>query len=466
MATTRRRGANGAWFEAIGALIAVLGLLAWGTAGARADVIMLRGGGQVQGKVTPDPNHKDRVQVWLLQGRNPLSFQKGQVVEVTPKPSPLDDYVVKRGKVEANAAAQFELGSWCDQNKLPDLAKLHYENALTLDSTYEPAHKKLGHVYRGGNWLTRDDVNEAQGLVKFKGRWMSADEKSKREVEAQTTAAQTSWQRRLKLLRQAIVNGSSDRRREAESQLMAIRDTDAVIPLVRVFGQDAPPQRKLLALVLSGIPGPEATKALVRRILDESDAEVRSVTFEQLQRREEKGVPAQFARALASSDIRVINRAAWALGNLNAVNEVPQLVAALITTEQRIVFEPPPNLSGVGPGIPAGPGPTLKAMNNSGIVLQSPAAVGPGVVAYGISAVPWYQLTPGVANAAGLNIGMPIPQMPEPKVATFTYRNVEVLTALQKLTGQDFGYDVDAWRQWVAQSFNPNPTPLRRVPQP
>ena len=27
-------------------------------------------------------------------------------------------------------------------------------------------------------------------------------------------------------------------------------------------------------------------------------------------------------------------------------------------------------------------------------------------------------------------------------VETFTYRNVEVLNALQKLTGEDFGYDV------------------------
>jgi hypothetical protein len=466
MATMQRRGGNSERIDGVGFLIVALGLFAWGTADARADVIVLRGGGQVQGKVVPDPKNKDRVQVWLLQGRNPLSFQKEQVVEVIAKPSPLDDYIVKRGKVAETATAQFEVGVWCDQNKLPDLAKLHYENAVSLDPTFEPARKKLGHVYRGGAWLTRDELSEAQGLVKYKGRWISAPEKSKREVEAQTTAAQTSWLRRLKLLRQAIVNGPDDRRREAQSQLMSIRDPDAVLPLVRVFGQDDPPRRILLALVLSSIGGPQATTALVRRILDESDSEVRSVTFDHLKQREENGVAGQFARALASSDVRVINRAAWALGNLNAVEAVPRLVAALITTEQRIVYEPPPGMNPAGPVLPAGPGPFLKAMNNSGIVLQGPPAVGPGVVAYSMSAVPWYQLTPGLAAAAGLTPGMPINQVPEPKVATFAFRNVEVLGALQKLTGQDFGYDVSAWREWVSRSFNPNPKPVRRVPQP
>jgi hypothetical protein len=36
---------------------------------ARSDTIMLRGGGQVEGKVLPDPKDKDKVQVWLLKGR-------------------------------------------------------------------------------------------------------------------------------------------------------------------------------------------------------------------------------------------------------------------------------------------------------------------------------------------------------------------------------------------------------------
>jgi len=198
--------------------------------------------------------------------------------------------VVKRKKAGESSQAQYELGYWCEQNRLMDLAKLHYEAALALDSDNESAHKKLGHVKADGVWLTRDDLTAAQGLVKYKGRWMTPEEKAKREEAEKVSAAQGSWVRRIRLLRQALINGTADRRREAEAQLMAIRDPDAVVPLVRVFGQDVASHRILLALVLSTIGGREATAALVQRVLDESDSEVRSITFEHLRQREDSSL--------------------------------------------------------------------------------------------------------------------------------------------------------------------------------
>jgi hypothetical protein len=464
MAVASRRLGPCGGLAGLGLLAVLSGAIAWREPAARADLIVLRGGGQIQGKMVPDPKNKDRVLVWLLQGRNPLSFQKGQIVEVIRRQSPLDDYLVKREKVAETAAAQFELGTWCEEHKLADFARLHYESALVLDSSFEPAHKKLGHVPRGGSWYSRDAISEAQGLVKYKGRWVSPTEKTKREGEAQTSAAQNTWLRRLRQLRQALISGPDDRRREAESQLMSIRDPDAVVPLLRVFGQDDRPRRILVALVLSAMGGPESAAGLVRRILDESDAEVRSITFDHLKQRNDAGATAQLVRALGSSDVRVINRAAWALGNLKAVETVPRLVTVLVTSEQRIVLEPPPGASAGVPALATVPGPALRGMNNSGIVVQSPPAVGTGVAAFGLSAMPFYQMGSGVGG--GVPLGATIPQMPEPKVATFTYRNVEVLSALQKLTGEDFGYDVDLWREWIARSFNPNPKPVRRVPQP
>jgi hypothetical protein len=435
--------------------------------GARADIVELRGGGQVQGKVIPDPKNKGRVQVLLLQGRHPLSLQKTQIVRVVPQASPLDDYVAKREKAPPTAEAQSQLGYWCDQNRLPDLAKLHYENALALDPENELAHKKMGHVKVDGSWLTRDDLSAAQGLVKYKGRWVTEDDKTKREAADRTSAAQGSWLRRIRILRHAIVNGPADRRREAEAQLMAIRDPDAVVPLVRVFGQDEAPRRILLALILSTIGGPEATTALVQRVLDEPESEVRSVTFEHLKQRDEAGIPNRFIRALGRGDITVINRAAWALGNLNAVDSVPQLVAVLVTSEERIVLPPIEGLTNVPapPGnVPAPPGLIPRGFNNFGGVYSTPPAVSTGAVASGLIGVPYYALPPS-AIPGGNYVGPSKPPQ-DAHVEVFTYRNVEVLGALQKLTGEDFGYDVEAWRRWVTRSFNPNPRPSRRVPQP
>src|SRR5262245_9169807 len=53
-----------------------------GVRNARADRIMLRGGGQIRGKVVPDPKHPDRVTVLTETGKTPLRFQKPQVLRV------------------------------------------------------------------------------------------------------------------------------------------------------------------------------------------------------------------------------------------------------------------------------------------------------------------------------------------------------------------------------------------------
>jgi hypothetical protein len=446
-------------------LLALVALaLPLGPSALLADVIVLRGGGQVQGKIVPDPQNKDRVQVWLLQGRKPLSFQKQQILEVIKRQSPLDEYVVKRGKAAETAQAQYELGAWCEQNKLTDLARLHYEKALAIDKSFEPAHRKLGHVYHGGYWLTRDELSAVQGLVKYKGRWVPKEEKAKRELEAEATATQTAWLRRIKVLRQAFVNGPADRRREAETQFMAIRDPDAVGPLVRVLGADLAPQRTLLAHVLSLIAGPASTAALVKQLLAESDAEVRALVFEKLKERDEPDIVPRLVRALTSNNILVLNRAAWALGNLGAVEAVPKLIPVLVTTESRLCVVSPDMLNQASGGAlgPAGPPPVPVAINQSGMAVLTGPVVGQGVVAYGVMSAPWYAMPPNLA----LDVGGQIDRRPDVRLVNFTYRNTEVLAALEKLTGQDLGYDVDSWRHWVSRSFDPARKATRRVPQP
>src|SRR5271157_421103 len=71
--------------------------------------------------------------------------------------------------------------------------------------------------------------------VRCKGRWVTEEARAKSEESAQLGAAQTTWVRRIKLLRQAMVAGSEDRRREAEAELMQIREVEAVHPLVKVL---------------------------------------------------------------------------------------------------------------------------------------------------------------------------------------------------------------------------------------
>ena len=120
----------------------------------------------------------------------------------------------------------------------------------------------------------------------------------------------------------------------------------------------------------------------------------------------------------------------------------------------------PPNN---GNAAPAGGTPLVPiGVNNGGAAFMTPPVVGPGVVAFGTVSTPAYAM-PGL----GLTTGGQINTQPEPRVVTFTYQNTEVLAALQKLTGQDFSYDVEAWRHWMSRSYNPTTTKASRtVPQP
>ena len=162
-----------------------------------------------------------------------------------------------------------------------------------------------------------------------------------------------------------------------------------------------------------------------------------------------------------SADIQFINRAAWTLGNLGVVEVVPKLIQALLTNEQRMVMvsRDNGNVPAIGTlGVPMVP----LHYNNNDIALQTPPVVSQGAVAFGVISVPYYAIPYGV----GFNPGAQINNSPEPRLFTFTFRNVEVLTALQKMTGQDFGYDIESWRNWVSHDFNPAPAKVRKVVQP
>ncbi len=442
-------------------------LAAWllACAQARPDVIELRGGGEIQGKVIADPAKPETVQVLLLKGKNPLTFQSKQILKVIPKASPLDEYLRRKQQMSATAPAEHEMGLWCERNGLPDLARAHFEAAITQDRAYEPARKKLGHIQIGDQWFSADELRQMQGMVKYKGRWMTEEARAKIEETAHLTANQATWARRIKMLRQAIVTGPDDRRREAEAELMRIHESEAVHPLVKVLGSDLAPIRTMLAHVLGAISAKEAARGLADMLLAEPENDVRIVILDELKAKDDPGAVPYFVKALRTGNVKVVNRAAWALGNLDAVAAVPHLVAVLLTSEDRMIMVPETQGASYTAGL--GPGPALMAMAPTALAYLSPPTVGPGVVAYGAFVTPYYGPDQLLGGGGGmLGVVPPPSRSPSPRVVTYTYENVEVLAALVKLTGQDFGYNTGAWRRWINTSFNPNPMPVRQIPQP
>ena len=445
-----------------------------------ADRIMLRGGGQIHGKLIAMPNDPNHLTFVGVVGKNPIIYKPEQILQVEPETSDLDEYARRRVRERTLAEEEYQLADWCDEHHYQDLAEYHYEAAIELDPKYGPAHEKLGHAYVDGHWLDADEQREAQGMVKHHGRWMLPEERDRIEEQAAQAAENQSWARRIKIYRDAYVANQDARAKDAERRLLAIREGAAVGPVARILGTDpSPAVRHLGARVLGAIPGSTADSALVVRLLAETDGNVRESLLTELTRRDPGEIAPRLVQALRSKRTSLINRAAWALGRLNVVTAVPQLIPALTSTEYRTEMVPVAGGGGGGGGggisasfssvAPTGGGVGFGSYTASSYVAPTPPVVAPGVVAYGAVGVP---LVNGVALGSGVvNNGISLgggnngPAL-VPRVVPIQHPNVEVRNALTKLTGQDFGFNVGTWNQWAASSFRSDPTPGRRVINP
>ncbi len=227
-----------------------------------------------------------------------------------------------------------------------------------------------------------------------------------------------------------------------------------------------------LAEIIGGITGVEATEALVQMVVREADPDVRQSAVDQLGRRGDEATSRLLA-ALKSKNPEIIGRAALALSTMRAVRTVPKMIDALIQTEKRLFFSqadptaPLPNTPAYGfvssstPNIPANMPPGFAAVGS--VPYLTAPAVAPGVIAFGGGSVP---VPAGGTATPMINQGSSDPRTP-PSEVLMVYHNIDVRRALIELTGEDFGYDQDAWRQWVQNSFRPDANrPQRRVPQP
>jgi hypothetical protein len=295
-------------------------------------------------------------------------------------------------------------------------------------------------------------IDADPGVARVDGRKVSLEEKAVREEKARLDAIRLDWLRQLQAMRPNLGSAKDDVRGGSLDQFAAIRDPLAVPALVRVLGRDNATCRILLVRTLAQIPGPEASDALLAALLVEDEPEVRSVMADLLATRNDGEVHGRLMRMVHGADPVAIARAARALADMEVRDAVPTLVATLVKVQRRPTMLPAstPNVPDVVPGIASGVGPTLG-------VVTGPV-VGPGVVAYGATGVPLYP-TPDLFN-------VPARRGPTIRYVTMIQRRPEVLEALVRLTGQDFGYDQVAWRNWLRVGFRAEPMPPRVVPQP
>lgn len=430
--------------------VGLLSVLACDGSAARADRIRFRGGGEIRGMILPQPGPDGKTLIQTETSARPMALDRERIESVFPEQDALDDYFQRLDSVPATADAQYQFGLWCEQRRLSGLAQEHFRRAAEIDPAHAAAQKKLGKVLHDGVWMTVAEQKRAQGLVLYKGRWISREAHERLDRREAASAETTARARELLVLRQALDSGETAQREDAERRLAEFQEPDAVPALMRVFGTEQPAHRSRLVKMLGAIPGAEARNALIECLLVEEEPAIRSAGVEELQRRDEPETVPGLVRRLDPKNPALSGRVARVLAELAAVEAVPRLIPLLVRAERRTIwvnsttYVPPQGISVV--------------TGNSYGVLTGPV-VGNGAVAFGAYSTPFL---------SGVTMGSPgggMRSQPTLRVVTIYHRNADVLAALESLTGRGFGYDAVAWRRWWSRAQGPE-EPVKRVRQP
>jgi len=136
-------------------------------AGARADIINLTNGNQLEGRATVEG---DRVKVQMGQGW--LFLRKEAVASIEKKDTPLDVFDRKYAALAPkDLPARLQLAGWCREQDLTEPNRKLLNEVLALDPNNAEARRLLGHVQHQGQWVTVEERNRALGLVEFEGQW-------------------------------------------------------------------------------------------------------------------------------------------------------------------------------------------------------------------------------------------------------------------------------------------------------
>ena len=124
---------------------------------------------------------------------------------------------------------------------------------------------------------------------------------------------------------------------------------------------------------------------------------------------------------------------------------MPKLIPVLTASEVQVVWVPTQG-GGQGMSFGTGTGAGFGVANRSIPIMTGPV-VGNGAVAFGATSVPSSAFNGSGVSLNGGNQGA------TPKYVEVVHRNTEVLAALVKLTGQDYGYEIDIWKNWLNTSY-------------
>lgn len=421
----------------------------WHVGHLAADVITLRNGGEIAGEILKDeaPGAKTGGETSLLSIRtlsgSVIVVAKGEVESINRRRVVIEQYEARARTVADTVEAHWELAEWCREKGLKEQRESELLRIVELEPDHELARRGLGHVRHEGAWTTRDAIMASRGYIKHKGRYVLPQELELIKQDQADTEQEKAWYKRVNMWHGWLSDLRPERQAEALGQLRAISDPHAVTALYRAFNDDANEQLRLMYVeILANIDDEKSLGPLVTQSLKDASSQVRHASVLAIPKaRREKTLPV-YLKSLKHDANVIVNRAAEALGMVGDEQIVPQLIEALVTRHKYKMQVPDQN-----PGIGVATNGTM-APPAAAVPLPPDIAVmlATGQLPYGVNVT----VSPGV----------PI----RTKTATVykNEQNASALQSLQQITGENFGYDKQAWKTWFSAKRNGTIKPRKK----
>ena len=274
----------------------------------------------------------------------------------------------------------------------------------------------MGYSRVNDRWVRTDEFMAAQGYVRHRGSWRIAQEVALEKEADEIDRRQKDWRRKVRSWQTAIEKARG-KELEALAAIRGITDPYAGPALAEIVEDgDAGRDLRLLCIdVLGKLQSLAGTAAFIRCAAEDHDATVCDAALHQLTRFGTVAAQRAFEKLLHSPDNKKVLRAGHCLGILRRPDSTLPLINALVTEHK----------------------------------YQVQTGGSPGSLNLGFGGGP-----SGGGNSFGVG--------GRPQIVKRQLQNETVLNALVAIhPGVNFGYDVDAWKDWYTRQSTPPTLNLR-----
>ncbi|MEL7496334.1 MAG: hypothetical protein AAFN77_01900 [Planctomycetota bacterium] len=384
------------------------------------DEIRLRSGQVLQGTLIGQKtiDGKKIIEFESLDG-DQLTIAISRIVDqkgVRPINAPAKRYNSMLDQLEDTAKWHHDMVLWCEEQDrgsvmFKDQIRFHRMRIMALDPNDEKVRRQLNYkfVEGQGKWVLEEQYWKSIGYVGSGSNWIPTMQKDLdnrsstiRKTTPPSIAAYNAWERRFR-------NMSLQ---QAQGQLLQMTDEILIAKLIERLPKEKNSQKVAMYIEAFGkIPSPNSARGLIFCFMELGND--RALDLLQQEGFNRSSVSAELVNYLGNPNNAVINRAAFAIGELNTTNSILALADALIT-EHTVR--------------PAGdPGRINTTFGNNGVSgMQFGGGNGP---------------------------------------TKMMFKNDDVLNALRKISEEDFGdlnYDKGVWQRWYIANYTHRNLKARR----